>query len=165
MSDASKKVTRFKSPTSIGYTIRSGAASGGFLRSIKEGKIVGMRCPETRKVYVPPRGPSPTSGLLMTEEVEVSDRGIITTFCEVNVPFEGQALEIPYVAASILLDGADIPMLHLIGECTPTEIRMGMRVKAIWKDESEWGHTTENILYFVPTGENDAALSDFVEHL
>ena len=51
------------------------------------------------------------------EEVELSDKGTVTTFCVVNVPFYGQQIEIPYVSATILLDGADIGLMHLIQEC------------------------------------------------
>ena len=51
----------------------------------------------------------------MTDVVEVKDTGMITTFCVVNIPFEGQELDPPYVAASVVLDGADTPLFHLIG--------------------------------------------------
>lgn len=160
-----EKVTRFKVPTRLTYTISAGRARGRFLRAIKEGRIIGQRCSITNKVYVPPRGPSPTTGAEMTEEVELPARGIITTFCIVNVPFPGQAMEIPFLAASILLDGADIPMLHLISDCEMSEVRMGMRVEGVWKPESEWDYSTENIKYFVPTGEPDAPFDSYKEHL
>ena len=32
---------------------------------------------------------------------------------------------------------------------------MGMRVRAVWKPESEWTTSFENIEYFEPTGEPD----------
>ncbi len=165
MSDENKKVTGFKVPTRLDYTISSGVSRGRFLRAIKEGRIIGQRCPITHKVYVPPRGPSPATGAQMTEEVELPAQGVITTFCIVNVPFPGQKMKIPFLAASILLDGADIPMLHLIGDCELSEVRMGMRVKGIWRPEEEWGYTTENIKYFVPTGEPDAPFDSYKEHL
>jgi uncharacterized OB-fold protein len=165
MSEEVKKVTGFKVPTRLEYTISSGVARGRFLKAIKEGRLIGQRCPITHKVYVPPRGPSPTTGAEMTEEVELPGQGVITTFCIVNVPFPGQKMEIPFLAASILLDGADIPMLHLIGDCELSDVRMGMRVKAIWRPEDEWDYTTENIKYFTPTGEPDAPFDSYKEHL
>ena len=58
----------------------------------------------------------------------MADTGTVTTFCVVNVPFRGQRVEPPYVAASVLLDGADIAIQHLILGCEPDEVRMGMRV-------------------------------------
>ena len=105
------------------------------------------------------------TGLPMEEEVELVHSGVVTTFCVVNVPFEGQTMKIPYVAAAILLDGADIALFHLVSDCEIADVRMGMRVKAVWKPKEEWGFTTENILYFAPTGEPDAPLESYQEHL
>ena len=161
----SEKVTRFKVPVELNYTIRSGTASQQFLEGIKEGRILGQRCSATGKVYVPARGPSPTTGLPMTDIVELPDTGIVTTFCVVNVPFEGQTLPLPYVGAAILLDGADIALFHLVGECDLGDVRMGMRVRAEWKPKDTWGYTAENIKYFKPTGEPDAPLASYKEHL
>jgi uncharacterized OB-fold protein len=88
-------------------------------------------------------------------DVEVGPRGTITTFCIVNVPFLGQKVKIPYVAAQIVLDGADISMQHLIQECEASDVRIGMRVEPVWKPRDEWGPTLENIVHFRPTGEAD----------
>ena len=72
--------------------------------------------------------------------MELPDTGIVTTFCVVNVPYQGQRVTPPYVAASVLLDGADIAFQHLILGCPPDEVRMGMRVAAVWKPRAEVGH-------------------------
>ena len=69
----------------------------------------GQRCPSCRKVYVPARGACPRCGVATEEEVEVAGKGTVTTFCIVRVPSENIHLKPPYVAAHILLDGADIP--------------------------------------------------------
>ena len=161
----SDPVWRFRTPMRLSYTIRTGEAAGRFLRQIKDGRIVGRRCPDTGKVYVPPKGVSPVTGSRMEEEVELGDLGTVTTFCVVNIPFEGQTMELPYVAASILLDGADIALFHLIGGCDTTEVRMGMRVKAVWRPREEWGFTTENIKYFEPTGEPDVSPEEIQEYI
>ena len=42
--------------------------------------------------------------------------GTVTTYCVVNVPFQGQSIEIPYICAQILLDGANIAFMGLIQE-------------------------------------------------
>jgi uncharacterized OB-fold protein len=116
-------------------------------------------------VYVPPRGACPVDGVPTAEEVELPDTGIVTTFCVVNVPFLGQRIEIPYVSAYILLDGADIGFLHLIQGIPADQVRMGMRVKAVWKPREQWGTTVENITHFEPTGEPDADYETFKDHL
>nr|WP_252980129.1 hypothetical protein [Mycobacterium riyadhense] len=37
------------------------------------------------------------------------------------------------MAAYVLLDGADIPVLHLVADVDAHQVRMGMRVEAVWK--------------------------------
>jgi uncharacterized OB-fold protein len=74
-------------------------------------------------------------------------------------------LEVPYAYAHLLLDGADLPIMHLIQECPVAEIRCGMRVKAVWKDPSEWTESLENIRYFKPTGEADAPIGKIMEEI
>jgi uncharacterized OB-fold protein len=99
------------------------------------------------------------------EEVELPDTGGVTTFCVVSVPFRGQRVEPPYVAAAVLLDGADIAFQHLILGCEPGEVRMGMRVRAVWRPRHQWGQTPENIDHFQPTGEPDAPYESYARHL
>ncbi len=130
-----------------------------------QGRILGQRCPTCGKVYVPPRGSCPRCGVATTDEVEVSDKGTVTTFCIVRVPSENIDLKLPYTAAHILLDGADIPFFALIQECDAEEVRMGMRVQAVWKPREEWGPTFENIPYFAPLDEPDVPFEKFREHL
>ncbi len=91
--------------------------------------------------------------------------GTVTTFCIVNVPFMGQKITPPYVSAYVLLDGADIAFLHLILDIPADEVRMGMRVEAVWKPREEWGTTIENISHFRPTGEPDADYETYKVHL
>ena len=136
-----------------------------YLLGLEQGRLLAQRCPRCRKVYIPPRGSCPVDGVPTDEEVELPDRGIVTTFCIVNVPFYGQKIAPPYVCAYVLLDGADIPFLHLILDCSAEDVRMGMRVEAVWKPRAEWGPTLQNVDHFRPTGEPDAPYESFREHL
>jgi uncharacterized OB-fold protein len=158
-------VTGIVTPVELDYTYAASSEESRFYRGLAEGKIRGQRCPKCRKVYVPPRGACPVDGVPTTEEVELPDRGIVTTFCVVNVPFLGQRITPPYVSAYVLLEGADIAFLHLILGCDPAEVRMGMRVEAVWRPRDEWGTTIENIDHFRPTGEPDAPFETYANHL
>jgi uncharacterized OB-fold protein len=158
-------VRSIRTPIRIEYQYSAGRVASRFLRAIAEGRIVGQRCPVCRRVYVPPRGSCPTDAVATEEEVELTHVGTITTFCVVNVPFKGLKLDLPYVAAQVLLDGAHIAFNHLIAEVPAHEVRMGMRVEAVWKPREEWGPTLENIAYFRPTGEPDAAYDTYKEYL
>jgi uncharacterized OB-fold protein len=153
------------SPLSMSVQHSASVQETGYLLGLQEGKLIGQRCPVCRKVYIPPRGACPVDGVPTEEAVELPDRGIVTTFCIVNVPFPGQKIPPPYVAAYVLLDGADIAFLHLITECPAEDVRMGMRVEAKWKPREEWTTGLQNIEYFRPTGEPDADYETFKEHL
>ena len=158
-------VTLIKTPISLDYDISAGRELSRFLQGIMQKRILGLRCPECTRVFVPPRGACPTCGVPTTEAVEVSQTGTITTFCVVNIPFEGQMLKPPYVCAAVLLDGGDIPLFHLIGGVKPEEVHMGQRVRAVWVSDDEMKPSLESIRYFEPTGEPDAPWESYKEHL
>lgn len=158
-------VTGVITPVELDYQYAASPEESAFYRAIAEGRIIGQRCPTCGKVYVPPRSACPADGTPTTDEVELSHTGTVTTFCIVNVPFLGQRITPPYVSAYVLLDGADIAFLHLILDIPAEEVRMGMRVKAVWKPREEWGTTIENISHFSPTGEPDADYDTYKHHL
>jgi uncharacterized protein len=158
-------VTGIVVPIELDYLYAASPEESLFYTSLSEGKLVGQRCPACGKVYIPPRSACPADGTPTSEEVELPDTGTVTTFCIVNVPFLGQRITPPYVSAYVLLDGADIAFLHLILDIPAEEVRMGMRVKAVWKPRDEWGTTIENISHFAPTGEPDADYETYKQHL
>ena len=45
--------------------------------------------------------------------------------------------------------------MHLIQEVDIKEIRIGMRIQAVWKPKEEWTHSLENIKWFAPIDEPD----------
>ena len=158
-------ITMLVTPTSIEIQHTASLPESAFLRGLEDGKLLGARTGEDGKVYFPPREADPATGRPTTEFVELPDKGTVTTFAIINIPFAGQRIKPPYVAAYVLLDGADIPFLHLITEIDASEVRMGMRVQAVWKPREEWGHGIDNIDHFRPTGEPDADYDTYKHHL
>jgi uncharacterized OB-fold protein len=165
VSEGEKRIKGIKAPVRLEYVAVAGRDTSRFLAAIAEGRFVGRRCPSCTKVYVPPKGACPTCGVPMGDEVPVADRGTVTTFCVVNVPFEGQTMKLPYVYAWILLDGADIAFPHLIQGIEASEVRMGLRVRADWVPPEERRPTLESIRWFTPTGEPDAPYESYEVHL
>ncbi len=144
-------VVHLHQPIGVTYTWSAGPGASAYLQGLTEGRLVGNRCPSCDLVYFPPRGGvCPRDAVALGPPVELGHTGTITTFCIVNVPFLGQTIEIPYVAASIMLDGADIACQHLIQGCAATEIFIGMRVRAVWKPADEWTTSFANIAHFEP---------------
>ena len=152
-------------PINLRYEHTASPGESVYLRGLAEGRLLGQRCGVCGKVYIPARGTCPTDGVPITDIVELPDTGTVTTFAIVNVPYPGQRVTPPYVAAAVLLDGADIAFQHLILGCEASEVRMGMRVKAMWKPREQWQAHAENIDHFRPTGEPDAPYESYAGHL
>lgn len=150
MTDAREPVTGIEVPIYLDYEFTAGAALARFLASIREGRIVGQRCPGCASVYVPPRGSCSRCGIPTEEEVEVKDTGVIEAFTIVHIPIPGNPIKPPFIAASILLDGTDMACLHLVSEVPTEQVHVGMRVRAVWKPREEWDYTFENIAWFKP---------------
>lgn len=160
-----KPVTSIQAPARLEYNFTAGLATSRFLKGIAKKKIYGERCGPSGKVYVPPRGSDPVLGRPTTEQVEVGQKGTVTSFCVVNVQFYGQAMDVPYVCALVLLDGADLPLMGLIQEVPYDQVRMGMRVEAVWVPDEELKPTLESIRYFRPSNEPDAPYDSYREHV
>jgi len=147
------------------YRYIAGDYRARFMNGLKRKKFVGSKCSRTGKVFVTPMVNSPESFAPATEFVELDGRGVVTTFCIVNIPVIGRDLQLPYVAASIALDGADISIFGAVQECDPTKVHMGMRVEAVWKPDGERTGSFDDVLYFRPTGEPDAPPSSYINRL
>ena len=158
-------VTMLVVPSSIEIQHTASLPESTFLRALEKGKLLGARTGKTGKVYFPPKEADPATGHELHEFVELADKGTVTTFAVINIPFAGQRIKPPYVAAYVLLDGADIPFLHLVTEIDASEVRMGMRVEAVWKPREEWGLGIDNIDHFRPAGEPDADYDSYKHDL
>lgn len=158
-------VQMYRTPATLNYDYTPGIATTRFLRAIKEKRLVGERCPETGKVYVPPRGVSPVSGLPTTEQVELGLDGTMVSYCVVNLDFTGNAQEIPYVSALILVDGSDLPIYGLVREIPYDEVRVGLRLRSVWVEPSEMTTSFENIKWWAPNGEPDVPTSELSDYV
>ncbi|HWE65845.1 MAG TPA: Zn-ribbon domain-containing OB-fold protein [Acidimicrobiales bacterium] len=166
MSDtASGPVTHMAAPMKLDYIFTPGVAQSKNLHGLEQGKFIGQRCPKCKKVYTPSRGACPVDGVATDEIIELPNTGTVTTYCVVNVPFAGQSIELPYICAQILLDGANIAFMGLIQEIPAGDIRMGLRVEAVWVAPEELGPTMASVKYFRPSGEPDAAFETYKEYL
>jgi uncharacterized protein len=163
--DEREPVTIQVTPSAIEIQHTASLPETAYLKALKEGKLLGARTGANGKLYFPAREADPATGKVLDEYVELPDKGTVTTFAIINIPFAGQRIKPPYVAAYVLLDGADIPFLHLVSEIDADKVRMGMRVEAVWKPREQWDFGIDNIEYFRPTGEPDAEYDTYKHHL
>ena len=149
-------------PIRLTYTYTPGRALSRYLRAMTGKRIIGERCGQTGQVFVPPRGVSPLAGTATSEVVELPDVGYVDSFNITRVPIERRPdLKPPYCSAWIVLDGASVGFLGLVINIVPEEVRIGMRVRAVWKPDSELETSAANILGWEPTGEPDEVIVDY----
>ena len=122
------------------YDYHAGFYYSRFLKELRDNKrIVGVKCPECGKVYVPPRMVCRDCFVTMEEFVPVKDEGTLLAFTVTNFAYTdtttGGPKGIPYTAAYIKLDGADSNIVHCLDETDETRIKAGMRVRAVFSSE------------------------------
>lgn len=149
---------------SFDYTRSVGPTLSRFFTALRARRIVGVRGSDGR-VHVPPVEYDPVTYEPLSEMVPVSSVGTVASWTWQPEPLAGQPLDRPFAWALIKLDGADIPFLHLVSDVDAHQVRMGMRVEAVWKPRERWGLGIDNIEYFRPTGEPDADYDTYKHHL
>jgi len=133
----------------VPYSWAAGKVASRFYLGLRERKIYGLRCPNCNLVYVPPKKVCHRCFSELTEWVRVSDEGILQTFTIVH--YHEPALhpvKAPFAYGIIKLDGADTGLVHLIGEANLSDLKEGMRLKAVFRDRPEGNYL--DIKYFKP---------------
>jgi uncharacterized protein len=139
--------------TPMPYAWSIGKYGSLFFKGIKEkGKFFGIRCPQCGRVYVPPRRLCGVCFKELYDLILLSDTGTITAFSVVNYPFidpeTGEQRPIPYTYAYINIDGSDNIFSHIINETDVTKIKIGTKVKAVFKKPEEMQGNIQDIKYF-----------------
>jgi uncharacterized OB-fold protein len=120
------------------FQVTAGATGSKFLIDIRDNKkITGIKCPSCSKVYVPPRLHCPACFVRMSEWVDLSGKGTLDTYTVVRYKEPYQPKEPPIIYGVIKLDGADTGMYGILGEVDPLNVKIGMRVEPVFKEERE----------------------------
>lgn len=118
------------------YSYSAGPIRSKFLLYLRnQQKIMGTKCPTCGRVYVPARSTCIKCFENMEEWIEVSDEGILETYTIVYTRRPVYKADSPFAFGIIKLDGADTGLTHRLGEVDLEKIRIGMRVKAVFKEE------------------------------
>ncbi len=120
----------------ISYEWSAGVAGSRFFQEIRDNKrIMGTKCPKCGRVLVPPRIFCEECFVDVEEWVEVSSKGELVTFGESYLGTDGSKLKEPWIVGIIRLDGADGGLIHYIGEARPEELKIGMRMEAVFNEK------------------------------
>lgn len=153
---AGKVITSAWEPD-LRYSWDNGPAIHRYLAEFKNGRIIAKRCRKCRRTMIPPRMYCELCWRPTDEWVFVKDTGVINTYVISYVDWKAGRLDIkggvrPYTPAVIDIDSASEGMgiLHMIDEIDPWKIKIGMKVKAVWKKPEERTGSVTDIMYFKP---------------
>ena len=134
------------------YHWDTGVAIGRYLQGLKEGHLTGVVCDHCKKKVIPPRLFCEVCFRRMSRFVPLPDTGILNTYSVTYVRWDRTRTETPTMPAVIDIDGTSpvAGIMHLLGEVDPKEIKIGMRLKAVWKPEGEREGAITDIRYFKP---------------
>jgi uncharacterized OB-fold protein len=135
----------------IPNTYSAGAVGSRFLIELRDNKkIMGTRCPTCNVVYVPARSVCRDCFGELSEWVEVSQKGTLLTYTVTYQSNPIQPVSTPIVYGIVQLDGADTGFVHMLGEVDPEKLKVGTKVKAIFKSKKERQGSILDIKYFKP---------------
>ncbi len=145
------------------YEFSAGPTISRFLKGLKEGKILGRRCPRCGRIYVPPRDYCEFCHVPLADWVEVPDTGRVETAVVSYISVKRERLEKPEVVGVIRLDVPGYPedgyefagLFHRIcmdPEEAKKDKTIGMKVKARWRPPEQRTGSILDIECFEPVG-------------
>ncbi len=134
------------------YAWDAGVAIGRYLAELKEGRLMGVRCNRCNRTVIPPRNFCEWCFWPMDDWVALPDTGTVNTFSLCYVTWDMQYLTEPEIPAVIDIDGTRplVGIMHKLGDVDPDDVKIGMKVQAVWKPPEEREGSILDIKYFRP---------------
>ena len=135
-----KNVVVEKIPIAASFSWSVGKYMDRYIKELKNKKLFGVKCSKCGYVYLPPRMICGSCFTKIEEWVEVSDKGTVESFTIGQVELDREVgglkeLEEPEIIGLTKHDETDSCVVHRLGEVKPEDVKIGMRVQAVWVDE------------------------------
>lgn len=132
------------------YAWDTGEAIGRYLEGLRRGEILGRSCRGCARVLVPPRMQCERCWRATDAWVRVKETGVVNTFSLCHITWDMVPLRRPQIPAVIDIDGASGGILHLLGGVDPRKVRIGMKVRAVWKPAAKREGAITDIRHWRP---------------
>lgn len=106
-----------------------------FTEALKQGKLLGTRCPECGERYMPPRSDC-RCGSKEIEWYEAPTRGKLLTYTIVTLPPDSMARYAPYIVGVAELEDGSRLLAHVTG-VTPQTLKPGLPIQVVPHQISE----------------------------
>ena len=116
------------------YQYFAGRTGSRFIISLRDEKrIMGVKCNTCSTVFTPPRSTCERCFADLTDNwVELKHTGTVTNFTVIRYEEPYQPVKPPYILGLIKLDGADTPFAHIVKGVPVSQMKTGLRVKAVF---------------------------------
>jgi len=136
------------------YAYDCGIGYGRYFAELKKGRIVGTKCKRCGRILLPARYFCEWCWRPTDEWVYLEDTGTVNTFSICYTDWLARRIKEPELPAMIEIDGSGgVAIMSKLGEVDPKDVRIGMRVKAVWKPEGERIGAITDIKYWKPLKE------------
>lgn len=138
-------------PITFTYKNRVGHALEQYINGLKDKKILGVKCPTCKKVYVPPRTVCGKCHKPVDQMTELDPQGVLKNFTVAHVTIVNGEIKNapqPYIIGMIKLNGASSLLSAIIKVASVSDVKTGIKVKAVWKDATQGDYN--DLMYFEP---------------
>jgi len=151
----SGEVTSTKWRPDAKYSWACGEAISRFLEELKKGKLIGKKCDNCERILFPPRMFCEECFVETGDWIYIKDTGTIETFSISYLSQSAARIKDPILVGVVSMDGASEKMgwMHFFSEVDPKKLKIGMKVKAVWKPENERVGSVLDVKYFKPLEE------------
>ena len=106
-----------------------------FYDGLKEGKLIGNKCPKCGKVFLPPRKTCGDCFVRVDEYVDMPETAVLKNFTVTNYKVaerKSRKVKKDIMVGLVQVDGSDTAMMLQIMNTTPAELKTGMKLKIVW---------------------------------
>jgi uncharacterized OB-fold protein len=134
------------------YIYTAGVAGDKFFKALRdEGKLLATPCEACKITYLPPRMYCERCFSELDKWVEAEPSGKVDTFTLVHEDRDGKKLPEPVPVAFIRIDNTDGGLIHRLGGADPKSLKVGMKVKPVFKEKAKRTGGLTDIDHFTPT--------------
>jgi uncharacterized OB-fold protein len=146
-----KKVLFTEWHPNLNYAWDCGVGYGRYFTELKKGRIIGTKCNKCHRVLLPARVFCELCFKTVDEWVYLKDTGTVNTYSIAYTDVRANRIKEPQLPALIEIDGSGgVGIMHLLGEVDPKKIKIGMKVKAVWKPKAQREGAITDIKYWKP---------------
>jgi hypothetical protein len=152
------KVTSTRFRPDAKYAWSAGEAMSRFLAGLQEGRLLARTCDGCERILFPPRMFCELCFRPTDAWTVVKDTGTIETYSVSYLDRDAKRIAEPILVGVVSLDGASprMGLMHYFGGMSKEEIRIGMRVKAVWRPPEERRGSVLDIVHFRPLREGES---------